>query len=102
MQRLAVIFARDIAAYAVMSNHYHVVFYIDAIKANTWSDTEVIPRWQEPFKASNLAQRFIHGTSLDRFEESKLKELIEIWRKRLMDISWFMRYLNELMPTKPT
>ncbi|WP_444935246.1 transposase [Microbulbifer sp. JMSA004] len=95
MKKLAAIFALDIAAYAVMSNHYHVVLYIDAKTARTWSDTEVILRWQELFKAPNLAQRFIQGASLDCSEKSKLKELIELWRERLMDISWFMRYLNE-------
>jgi len=78
-----------------MSNHYDVVLYIDAKTARTWSDTEVIFRWQELFKASNLAQRFIQGASLDCSEKNKLKELIELWRERLMDISWFMRCLNE-------
>ncbi|WP_445359600.1 transposase [Microbulbifer sp. ANSA005] len=95
MKKLSAIFALDIAAYAVMSNHYHVVLYIDAKTARTWSDTEVILRWQELFKASNLAQRFIQGASLDCSEKNKLKELIELWRERLMDISWFMRCLNE-------
>ncbi|WP_445354873.1 transposase [Microbulbifer sp. EKSA008] len=95
IQKLAAVFALDIAAYAVMSNHYHVVLYIDAKTAKTWSDTEVIFRWQELFQASNLAQRFIQGASLDCSEKNKLKELIELWRERLMDIGWFMRCLNE-------
>ncbi|WP_444894842.1 hypothetical protein [Microbulbifer sp. SSSA005] len=35
MQKLVVIFALDITAYAVKSNYYHVVLYIDAKTANT-------------------------------------------------------------------
>ncbi|WP_445363520.1 hypothetical protein ACJJIQ_01880 [Microbulbifer sp. ANSA003] len=81
MEKLAAIFALDIAVYAVMSNQYHVVPYIDAKTANIWSITEAILRWQELFKASNLAQCFNQGTSLDRSEDSKLKELIELWRE---------------------
>ncbi|WP_444906293.1 transposase [Microbulbifer sp. SSSA008] len=95
MQKLAGIFALDIAAYAVMSNHYHVVLYIDAHTAKTWSDVEVIHRWQELFNTSKLAQRYIQGHTLDHGEMGKLKELIALWRERLMDISWFMRCLNE-------
>ncbi|WP_444930350.1 transposase [Microbulbifer sp. SSSA002] len=97
MQQLASVFSLDIAAYAVMSNHYHIVLYIDAKTARVWSDTEVILRWQELFKVSNLARRFIQGTPLDFSEKHKLKELIELWRERLMDISWFMRCLNEFI-----
>ena len=31
-------FAIDVAAYAVMSNHLHVVLHIDVEQANAWSD----------------------------------------------------------------
>ncbi|MFA0812904.1 hypothetical protein [Microbulbifer epialgicus] len=34
MHKLAGIFALDIAAYAVMSNHYHIVLYIDKVAAH--------------------------------------------------------------------
>ncbi|GAB2897993.1 hypothetical protein GCM10027180_29870 [Microbulbifer echini] len=44
MHNLASIFALDIAAYAVMSNHYCIVLYIDKEKALSWPDTEVILR----------------------------------------------------------
>ena len=35
------IFAIDIAAYAIMSNHYHVVLHINSDKAKRWGDYEV-------------------------------------------------------------
>jgi predicted Co/Zn/Cd cation transporter (cation efflux family) len=35
---LVTIFAIDICAYAVMSNHFHVVVKVDADKAKLWSD----------------------------------------------------------------
>ncbi|WP_444897880.1 hypothetical protein [Microbulbifer sp. SSSA005] len=42
MQKLVAIFALDVAAYAVVSNHYYIVFYISAEAAKTWSDTEIL------------------------------------------------------------
>ncbi len=41
----AQVFAIDIAAYAIMSNHYHVVLHINAKQAKDWSNEEVIDRW---------------------------------------------------------
>ncbi|WP_444908429.1 transposase [Microbulbifer sp. SSSA008] len=95
MHKLAEVFALDIAAYAVMSNHYHIVLYIDTKSANKWSLTEVITRWKKLFKASSLAQRYLQGDTLNHAEEDRLKEIVSLWRERLMDISWFMRCLNE-------
>ncbi|WHI47264.1 transposase [Microbulbifer sp. VAAF005] len=95
MYKLDEVFALDIAAYAVMSNHYHIVLYIDTESANKWSIPEVITRWQKLFKASSLAQRYLQGDALDHCEVTKLKEVVSQWRERLMDISWFMRCLNE-------
>jgi hypothetical protein len=43
---LTSIFAIDVAAYAVMSNHYHLVVYVDESEAMAWSDEEVCERWQ--------------------------------------------------------
>ena len=38
MLELAGVFAIDIAAYAVMSNHYHIVVHIDGERAKKWTD----------------------------------------------------------------
>ena len=41
---LCSIYAIDLCAYAVMSNHYHIVVRLDAAAAQGWSDREVVER----------------------------------------------------------
>ncbi len=93
--KLATIFSIDVAAYAVLSNHYHVVLHIDRDQARHWSDKEICRRWLKLFSGQALASRFVKGEGLDSAEQQRLSELILIWQQRLMDISWFMRCLNE-------
>ena len=88
-------FALDVCASAVMSNHYHLVLHIDQARAAGWEMREVVERWHQLCKGSALARRFAHNESLDTAELAQLTEVAEVWRSRLMDISWFMRYLNE-------
>ena len=60
MLQLAEVYALDICAYAVMSNHYHVVLHINAEKAKAWSDTEVIQRWHTLY-AGNFLSEWLPG-----------------------------------------
>lgn len=92
---LASIFAIDICAYAVMSNHYHVVLHINSEKVLHWSTAEVIQHWHQLFKGSLLSQRFSQGECLSKAEQYTLSEQVEEWRSRLTSISWFMRCANE-------
>lgn len=92
---LAEIFALDICSYAIMSNHYHVVLYIDNEKAMNWSFDEVIHQWHLLFKGSVLSQLYLNNENLGHAELKTLKKIVEQWRTRLKDISWFMRCLNE-------
>ena len=48
---LSDIFAAGMYAYAVMSNHVHVVLRIDPVAAEAWSDEEVAIRWVRLFPA---------------------------------------------------
>jgi REP element-mobilizing transposase RayT len=89
------IFAIQVAAYAVMSNHYHVVLFIDTRQVQAWSDMDVVLRWHQLFKGNALSQRFVQEELLSEPEQHRLSILIEEWRSRLSDISWFMRVLNE-------
>lgn len=92
---LGKIFAINVCAYAVMSNHYHTVLHINAEQAQTWSIAEVIERWHRLFKGSLLSQRYSQGETLSKAEQYALSDQTEEWRCRLMDISWFMRCANE-------
>ena len=92
---LAQVFALDLCAYAVMSNHYHVVLYVDAAQAQAWSREDVITHWHQVFNGTLLSQRHARGEALSRVELNVLDKDVVIWRQRLMDISWFMRVLNE-------
>ncbi len=92
---LAEVFCIDVAAYAVMSNHYHVVLYINASQARNLSAQEVIERWHQLFKGNLLSQRYCRGDTLLKAEQVVLDGIIEVWRQRLQDISWFMRLINE-------
>ncbi len=92
---LADVFCIDVAAYAVMSNHYHVVLHINARQADQLSDLAVIERWHQLFKGNLLSQRYSRGERLLKAEQDVLASIIDEWRQRLQDISWFMRLINE-------
>ncbi|WP_018233331.1 hypothetical protein [Thioalkalivibrio thiocyanodenitrificans] len=95
MKALAAVFAIDLCAYAVMSNHYHVVLHVDRARAEGWGEKEVIRRWRELFTGHPLVQRHLAGETLLQAELALVHELVALWRSRLGDISWFMRCLNE-------
>ncbi|MCW8944469.1 MAG: transposase [Sedimenticola sp.] len=88
-------FSINLCAYAVMHNHTHVVIHIDALRAASWSQQEVIERWHELFSGTLLSQRFLDQDPLSQEEREHVKTLVETWRERLQSVSWFMRCLNE-------
>ena len=45
MLALAKVYAIDICAYAVMSNHTHLVLHVNVDEANNWSIKQVLERW---------------------------------------------------------
>ena len=88
-------FAIELCAYALMSNHYHLVVKIDAKRALQWSAHDVVARWTRLYSGPPYAQRFLAGEPLAAFERPLLERDIAKWRARLVDLSWFMRCLNE-------
>jgi len=88
-------FAVDLCAYAIMSNHYHIVVKIDPARVADWTDEEVARRWLQIFSGPLLMQQFLAGTVLTEFQQQRIAELLTLWRERLADLSWLMRCINE-------
>jgi len=61
LYELTQVFALELCAYAVMSNHYHVILYIDAAQAEIWTRNNVIEYWIWIFNWTLLSHRHPHG-----------------------------------------
>jgi REP element-mobilizing transposase RayT len=92
---LSSLFAIDVCAYAVMSNHYHLVLNLCPEQLNNLSDEQIVERWCALFKGPLLIQRLRNGESLSAPERSAVGDIVNVWRNKLSSISWFMRCLNQ-------
>ena len=95
-QFLAKHFGIDLLGFAILSNHFHLVLRNRPDVVAVWSDEEVARRWLslcpprknevgEPEAATDEELRSITGVP------ARLAEI----RRRLSDISWFMRMVAE-------
>ena len=91
---LVEVFAVDLCAYAVMSNHYHLVLRVDRERALAWSDREVAERWMQLFSGHLLVTRWLAGDT-EAAETAMALEIVNQWRSRLFNLGWFMKCLNE-------
>jgi len=94
MKFLTTDFGIELCAYAVMSNHYHVVLQVNAEIIDNLSEKEVASRWTQVYK-NVIGIRYVEGAKLDMKEQNAMNTYLPILRERLKDISWYMRALNE-------
>ena len=92
---LAKCFTVEIYGYAVMSNHYHIALYIDPQGPKALSKREIARRWvalRPPIRRGEVDADAVKA----RIEEiCSDTDKVALYRERLGDLSWFMRYLNE-------
>ncbi|WP_019026560.1 hypothetical protein [Colwellia piezophila] len=93
--QLSQVFAIDICAHAVMHNHLHIVLHVDSEQVKNWSTDEILQRWHQLFKGTLLTQKYSNKQPLDKFQLAMVESTADIYKQRLMNISWFMRSLNE-------
>ncbi|WP_077066525.1 transposase [Catenovulum maritimum] len=101
IQKLAAIFTIDVAAYAVMSNHYHIVLRVNTDAADALSPNEVLSRWHTLCQPKPIVVRYLQakqqGKTLTESELMVVNDCVKDYRQRLTSISWFMRFLNEFI-----
>jgi len=92
---LSSLFAIDVCAYAVMSNHYHLVLKVCPGQLDDLTEDEILDRWCALFKGPLLIQNYRSGEDLKPYERAAVSDIVNVWRARLYSISWFMRCLNQ-------
>ena len=90
---LAKIFNIDVCAYAIMNNHYHLVLKINSTE--NWNEKQVLAYWSELCQPKLICQKFLKNEPQSKAELEMVYIQTNIYRKRLMSISWFMKLLNE-------
>ncbi len=92
---LAGLFSISVLAYAVMSNHVHVVVHVDPAGAGGWSDEEVARRWTLLFPARVDGEIDADACQRMAWVLTGNSDRIALLRHRLGDLAWFMRCLSE-------
>ena len=89
------IFACGVHAWAVMSNHLHIVVHMSPATANGWSPEEVATRWIRLYPSRNLQ---LSAQKMAAILENPA--LIAEYRSRLTNLSWLMKSLSEPIARK--
>ncbi|WP_119396260.1 transposase [Salinibius halmophilus] len=97
IRALTEVFCINVAAYSVMSNHYHIVLFVDTERAKNLSNEQVVAQWYKLFKANPTVDRYLAG---DESVKENAMAIIATWRARITDVSWFMKCLNEYIAKK--
>jgi hypothetical protein len=82
-------------AYAILSNHVHLVIRNRPDIVAQWTDEEVAIRWLRVFPGRRLEEHLAEPTENDVKTLAKDRKKIAKIRLRLSNISWFMRALSE-------
>lgn len=96
MEFLASVFGVDCLTYTVLSNHLHVVLRSRPDVVAAWSDDEVARRWLKLFPTRRLKDSSLDEPTGEEIKMivSQPERLAEV-RRRLSDVSWWMRCTAE-------
>lgn len=95
LEVLASVFGIDVLAYAILSNHMHLILRTRPDVVQTWSDRDVAERWLRLFPGRRLDEYLGQPTENEVESLARDAERIATVRLRLSDISWFMRSASE-------
>ena len=77
---LTSIFTIEVCAFAVMSNHYHLVLFVNEKRSSALGREEIIERGTKIFGTSTCIRRYLSGEALE-VEREIAESLIELWRR---------------------
>src|SRR5690554_5120705 len=86
LYKLISVFAIEMCAFSVMSNHTHLVLRVKREQALSWDRTEIIERWHTLYAGNWVSQKCRAGVQLTDVENNLLNQHVNIWRERLHDI----------------
>jgi len=96
MEELSRIFAVDACVFAILSNHYHLIVRNRVDLVEQWSQEEVVRRWWMLYpERRDKDGAPAEPTPLEIRSLVQDAQRVEVLRKRLCSISWFMKSLNE-------
>ncbi|MEM9645925.1 MAG: hypothetical protein AAF989_13120 [Planctomycetota bacterium] len=96
MELLSSIFGIDCLTYTVLSNHLHVVLRTRPDVVNEWSDQDVARRWLKLFPIRKKEDGSAEEPTSSELEQiTSQPDMLAERRRRLLDISWWMRCLAE-------
>ncbi len=96
LEFLASVLAIDCLTYTVLSNHVHMVLRSRPDIVKTWSDDEVARRWLRLFpKRKNQDGTAAEPTKPEIDMIVNQPDVLAERRKRLSDVSWWMRCVSE-------
>ena len=95
LKQFAAQFGIDLLGIGILSNHIHQILRNRPDVVAQWSDEEVAIRWLRVFPGRRLEEYLAEPTENDVKTLARDKERLAEVRRRLSDISWFMRALAE-------
>ena len=72
-----------------MNNHYHLVLKINSTES--WNEKQVLSYWSELCYPKLICQKFLNNEPQSKAELEMVYRQTDIYRKRLISISWFMK-----------
>lgn len=88
------IFAVSVGSFAILDNHLHFLLRLDPDVAANWSAEEVVNRWAR-LHPPRRRRKPVSVTPEWIAAEAQNTERVEVLRKRLCSLGWFMKEIKE-------
>lgn len=92
---LAGVFAIDVAGFAVLDNHMHVLVRLAPERIQEWTDDYVVRKWARLFPPRSADRKLIKVTDEWVAQKAADEQFVLKARARLADLGWFMKCLKE-------